>query len=36
MTDLVLPVKEVYFKQIKDGSKTEEFRLQNEYWSKRL
>lgn len=33
---LHLPVKKIYFDQIKAGLKPEEFRLQNEYWKKRL
>ncbi len=33
---LVLPVKRKWFTQIKDGTKTEEYRLVNDYWSKRL
>ncbi len=33
---LHLPVKRVYFDQIKAGLKPEEFRLQNDYWKKRL
>lgn len=36
MTDLVLPLKAVYFNQIKAGTKPKEFRLVNEYWAKRL
>lgn len=36
MSDLVLPVKREYFEQIKSGIKTKEYRLVNEYWSKRL
>lgn len=33
---LHLPLKKIYFEQIKLGIKKEEYRLQNEYWSKRL
>lgn len=33
---LHLPLKKIYFDQIKAGTKTEEYRLQNEYWAKRL
>ncbi|MFL9880842.1 ASCH domain-containing protein [Herbaspirillum rhizosphaerae] len=36
MADLILPVKAIYFHQIREGSKPEEFRLDNEYWRKRL
>lgn len=36
MSDLVLPVKRIYFDSIKAGCKGEEYRLQNEYWTKRL
>jgi hypothetical protein len=36
MSDLVLPLKAVYFNAIKDGTKTEEFRLRTPYWHKRL
>lgn len=34
--DLILPLKGIYFDQIKNGTKTEEFRLCNDYWRKRL
>jgi hypothetical protein len=34
--DLVLPVKGIYFDQIKAGTKSHEFRLVNDYWTKRL
>jgi hypothetical protein len=34
--DLILPLKGEYFDQIKAGTKTEEFRLANSYWQKRL
>lgn len=33
---LTIPVNGVYFDQIRDGTKTEEYRLINEYWAKRL
>lgn len=36
MADLILPLKAVYFHQIKDGTKPEEFRLCTPYWRKRL
>lgn len=36
MADLVLPLKREFFEAIRDGSKTEEFRLRNAYWRKRL
>lgn len=32
--DLILPLKGVYFDQIRDGTKTEEYRLLNDYWHK--
>jgi len=34
--DLVIPVKGIYFDQIKAGTKNKEFRLFNDYWKKRL
>lgn len=34
--DLVLPLKGIYFDQIKAGTKTEEYRLLTPYWAKRL
>lgn len=34
--DLVLAVKGEYFHQIKSGEKTEEYRLDNNYWRRRL
>lgn len=34
--DLVLPLKGEYFDQIKAGTKTEEYRLVNDYWRARL
>jgi hypothetical protein len=33
---LHLPVKAIYFHQIKSGAKLDEYRLQTEYWKKRL
>jgi hypothetical protein len=33
---LVLPMKGVYFDAIRDGTKPEEFRRDNDYWRKRL
>lgn len=36
MTDLILPLKRKWFDQIKAGTKTEEYRLCNDYWRKRL
>lgn len=33
---LKLPVKRKYFEQIKAGSKKHEYRLQTEYWMKRI
>lgn len=34
--NLILPMKGVYFDQIKAGTKPEEFRLCTPYWRKRL
>ena len=34
--DLVLPLKREFFDAIKAGTKPEEFRLRNDYWSRRL
>lgn len=34
--DLILPLKREYFEQIKTGTKTEEYRLVNDYWRARL
>lgn len=34
--DLMLAVKEKYFREIESGCKKWEYRLQNEYWEKRL
>ena len=36
MTALLLPLKRQYFEQIKTGTKTEEYRLYNDYWRKRI
>ena len=36
MKTLHLPVKGIYFDQIKAGTKTEEYRLCTMYWNKRL
>lgn len=36
MKTLNLPLKREYFEAIREGAKTEEFRLVNEYWNKRL
>lgn len=36
MPDLVLPLKAVYFDQIAAGTKAEEYRLANAYWTRRL
>lgn len=36
MSDLILPVKRIYFDSIKAGCKGEEYRLVTPYWSKRL
>ena len=36
MTDLVLPVKGIYFDQIQSGEKSDEFRLCTPFWRKRL
>lgn len=36
MKGLILPVKGIYFDQIKSGEKVREFRLRNDFWSKRL
>lgn len=35
-TTLYLPLKRIYFEQIKAGTKLKEFRLDNPYWRKRL
>ncbi|UBB18315.1 ASCH domain-containing protein [Comamonas odontotermitis] len=36
MTTLHLPLKREYFEAIRDGTKTEEFRLCTPHWAKRL
>lgn len=36
MRVLTLPVKRIYFEQIDRGEKLWEYRLQTEYWAKRL
>ncbi|WP_395326964.1 ASCH domain-containing protein [Novosphingobium sp. BL-8H] len=36
MSDLIIPVKGIYFDQIKAGTKSHEFRLQTPHWAKRL
>jgi hypothetical protein len=36
MKVLVLPLKGKWFEQVKAGTKLEEYRLDNEYWQKRL
>lgn len=36
MTDLILPVKRIYFEQAKAGIKFFEYRLRTPYWKKRL
>lgn len=36
MKKLILPLKRKYFDQIQAGEKPFEFRLRNEYWTKRL
>lgn len=36
MASLILPLKREYFDQIKGGTKPFEFRLANDYWTKRL
>lgn len=36
MTTLHLPLKGIYFDQIRDGAKGEEYRLVTEYWRRRL
>lgn len=36
MRTLTIPVKGIYFDQIKAGTKTEEYRLVTEYWRARL
>ena len=36
MKTLTLPLKREYFEAIRDGTKTEEYRLCTSYWQKRL
>lgn len=36
MADLILPVKRVYFEQMRNGVKKAEYRLTTEFWCKRL
>lgn len=36
MKTLTLPLKREYFEAIRDGTKTEEYRLRKPYWCKRL
>lgn len=36
MSTLTLPLKGIYFDQIKSGEKTEEYRLVTPFWIKRL
>ncbi len=36
MADLILPVKRIYFEQMRDGTKKAEYRLCTPYWLKRL
>lgn len=36
MADLILPVKRIYFEQMRDGTKPAEFRLTTPFWAKRL
>ena len=36
MSGLTLPLNGIYFDQIKAGTKTEEYRLATEFWSKRI
>ena len=36
MADLILPLKGIYFDQIREGSKVWEYRLMTDYWMKRL
>lgn len=36
MTTLTIPLKGIYFDQIKAGTKPEEYRLVTDYWRKRL
>lgn len=36
MGDLIIPVKGIYFDDIKAGTKSHEFRLRTAFWQKRL
>lgn len=36
LSDLIIPLKGVYFDQIASGEKVSEFRLRTDYWRKRL
>lgn len=36
MKTLTLPLKAIYFHEIREGAKTEEYRLCTPYWEKRL
>lgn len=36
MSQLILPLKAEYFDAIRDGTKKEEYRLANAYWTRRL
>jgi hypothetical protein len=36
MSNITIPLNGVYFDQIKAGTKLEEYRLVNDYWTKRL
>ncbi len=36
MADLILPVKRIYFEQMRDGAKLAEYRLCTPFWLKRL
>lgn len=36
MSTLILPLERQWFEQIRDGKKPFEFRLRNDYWTKRL
>lgn len=36
MADLIIPIKGIYFDQINEGTKPEEFRLVTPYWMRRL
>ncbi len=36
MNPLILPVKKIYFDQMRDGTKQLEYRLTTDYWRRRL